>query len=60
MINFIDSQNDSIDVHTANVQNIERLILHIHGQQVMIDSDIAILYGVDTKVLNQAVTGSKN
>lgn len=55
MINFIDSQNDSIDVHTANVQNIERLILHIHGQQVMIDSDIAILYGVDTKVLNQAV-----
>lgn len=30
-------------------------IYYIRGQKVMIDSDLAILYGVETKVLNQAV-----
>jgi len=30
-------------------------ILVIRGQKVMLDSDLAALYGVETKVLNQAV-----
>ncbi len=34
---------------------IENRILSIRGKQVMIDRDLAELYGVDTKVLNQAV-----
>ena len=34
---------------------IESRILSIRGKQVMIDRDLAELYGVDTKVLNQAV-----
>ena len=34
---------------------IENLIHIIRGQQVMIDSDLAKLYGVETRVLNQAV-----
>lgn len=34
---------------------IENLIHVIRGQQVMIDSDLARLYGVETRVLNQAV-----
>ena len=34
---------------------IENKILIIRGQQVMIDRDLAELYGVETKVLNQAV-----
>ena len=34
---------------------IEDKILIIRGQQVMIDRDLAELYGVETKVLNQAV-----
>ena len=34
---------------------ITRKILIIRGQKVMIDTDIAKLYGVPTKVLNQAV-----
>ena len=34
---------------------IEKRILLIRGQKVIIDSDIAQLYGVSTKVLNQAV-----
>ena len=34
---------------------IENMILSIRGAQVMIDRDLALLYGVETKVLNQAV-----
>jgi len=34
---------------------IESKILIIRGEKVMIDSDLAKLYGVETKVLNQAV-----
>lgn len=35
--------------------NIKNKIYSIRGLQVMIDSDLAFLYGVETKVLNQAV-----
>src|SRR6185295_16287195 len=37
------------------VHRIERSILWIRGQRVMLDADLAFLYGVPTKVLNQAV-----
>jgi hypothetical protein len=36
-------------------ERIERRILLIRGQKVMLDADLAELYNVDTKVLNQAV-----
>ena len=35
--------------------SIESLIYEIRGQKVMLDRDLARLYGVETKVLNQAV-----
>ncbi|UCG81540.1 MAG: ORF6N domain-containing protein [Desulfobacterales bacterium] len=37
------------------VERIEKAILLIRGQKVMLDADLAKLYGVSTKVLNQAV-----
>ena len=37
------------------VDNIESLIKVIRGQQVMLDKDLATLYGIETKVLNQTV-----
>ncbi len=37
------------------VEAIERRILVIRGQKVMLDSDLAEIYNVPTKVLNQAV-----
>lgn len=37
------------------VDQIEPLIREVRGQKVMLDSDLAALYGVPTKVLNQAV-----
>ena len=36
-------------------ERIERAILLIRGQKVMLDRDLAELYGVATGVLNQAV-----
>jgi len=52
--------SDTIEVVTKHDQlvagtNIENMILSIRGVQVMIDRDLAVLYGVETKVLNQAV-----
>ena len=37
------------------VADIEKMIFTIRGVHVMIDHDLAMLYGVETKVLNQAV-----
>lgn len=37
------------------LNNIQTLIYAIRGEQVMLDSDLAEIYGVETKVFNQAV-----
>jgi len=37
------------------VERVERVIYLIRGQKVMLDRDLGALYGVDTKVLKQAV-----
>ena len=37
------------------VMQIKNLIYTIRGHRVMLDSDLAMLYEVETKVLNQAV-----
>ena len=37
------------------VERIERAILSIRGEKVMLDSERAELYGMETRVLNQAV-----
>ncbi len=39
----------------SGLMSIENLIHLVRGQQVMLDSDLALLYGVETKALNQAV-----
>ncbi|MBP3287597.1 MAG: ORF6N domain-containing protein, partial [Prevotella sp.] len=38
-----------------NLEPIRSKIYEIRGQRVMLDRDLAELYGVQTKVLNQAV-----
>ena len=39
----------------VSVANVERLILLVRGRRVMLDADLATLYGLPTKVLIQAV-----
>jgi hypothetical protein len=41
------------------VERIARSIFYLRGQKVMLDFDLASLYGVATKVLNQAVKRSR-
>ena len=42
------------------IDQIEPLIHTIRGQTIMLDSDLAVLYGVPTKVLNQAVKRNRD
>lgn len=41
-------------------KRIENMIYEVRGQQVMLDSDLAILYGVETKRINEAVKNNLN
>lgn len=43
------------DINKVVMSNIESLIKVVRGQQIMLDKDLAMLYGVEAKVLNQAV-----
>ena len=43
---------ENVSVSTTDIEN---MIFNIRGVQVMIDSDIAALYGIETRALNQAV-----
>lgn len=38
-----------------NVTRIKKMIFIVRGMKVMLDSDLAELYGVETKALNRAV-----
>jgi hypothetical protein len=38
-----------------NLEKIKSKIITIYGQQIILDSDVAELYGVQTKEVNQAV-----
>ena len=38
------------------LERIERAILVLRGHKVMLDSDLATLYAIETKVLNQAIS----
>ena len=42
------------------VEQIEHAILLIRGQKVMLDSDLATLYSVETKTLNRAVKRNRD
>ena len=43
------------DVQTGNIESIKNVIYEIRGQKVMLDRDLANIYGVETRALNQAV-----
>src|SRR5256885_15652646 len=38
-----------------SIDQLGQLIYEIRGQRVMLDSDLAAIYGVETKALNRAV-----
>lgn len=51
-----EATSQALDVAVSvPVERIERSIFLVRGQKVMLDRDLADLYGVETRVLNQAV-----
>ena len=53
--NNLINASPSSESHDSGLMPIENLIHIIRGQQVMLDSDLARLYGVETKYLKRAV-----
>jgi len=45
---------------TRKIDNFERAIYLNRGQRVMLDSDLAGAYGVETRVLNQALKRNRD
>lgn len=52
--------NELVPIKVSNIEAIKDLILEIRGQRVMLDRDLAELYGVETKRLNEAVKRNIN
>ncbi len=45
----------SKNLNIIPIEKANRAIILLRGEKVMLDTDLAILYGIDTKILNQAV-----
>ena len=42
----------------VRIENLKELIIEIRGQNVLLDSDVAQIYGVETRDINKAVTNN--
>ena len=52
--------NEELNVVMYKVENIKNLIYIIRGKQVMLDSDVAMLYHYSTKRINETVRRNKD
>jgi len=59
MIEDLKPQPDT-SLSPLRAEIISRRILMIRGHRVIIDADLSVVYGVPTKVLNQAVKRNAN
>ena len=56
VVYFVNSLKAGGEVFMANkLSQIQNMIYEIRGQKVMLDSNLAVLYGVELRSLNQAV-----
>lgn len=51
--------NEELNVVNNETENIKNLIYNIRGKQVMLDSDVAMLYHYPTKRINETVNRNK-
>lgn len=49
------NENEIVSLNPLTATGIEKMILVIRDKQVLLDRDLATLYGVETRVINQAV-----
>ena len=56
LVFFASDTNTFTDMENiVNFKDVEKALLEIRGQRVILDSDVARLYGVETKRVNEAV-----
>src|SRR5574344_2274152 len=58
-LRLVHGENMEQDTKIMPTTKVESRIFTLRNQQVMIDRDLAELYGVETKVLNQAIKRNK-
>ncbi len=58
--NSIAPINKELNIIPYEIENIKNLIYTIRGKQVMLDSDVAMLYHYETKYINLAVRRNKD
>jgi ORF6N domain len=56
---FLGSFGMSLSV-VPKPENLASIVLFLRGDKVLLDTDLASLYGVETKALNQAVTRNRD
>jgi hypothetical protein len=44
--------------HVVRMEDVQGAIIELRGQQVLIDADVAEIYGVETKEINRAVSNN--
>lgn len=57
--NNIELINEELNIIKSETENIKNLIYTIRKKQVMLDSDVAMLYGYPTKRINETVSRNK-
>lgn len=53
-------EKEKVGVDLVPLERIRQTILFVRGQKVILDRDLASLYGVETRVLNQAVKRNRD
>ena len=48
------------DVQVVRESEVKELIIELRGEKVLIDRDVAKLYGVETKRVNEAVKNNRD
>ena len=48
-------KNQQSNIVSIDINAVKSRMLQVRGQQVLLDRDVAALYGVETRVVNQAV-----
>ena len=54
-LEIVNEKSNEINEFDYQIENIKSLIYTIRGKQVMLDSDVAILYHCETKYINRVV-----
>ena len=48
-------KNQQSSIVNIDINAVKSRMLQVRGQQVLLDRDVAALYGVETRIINQAV-----